>query len=203
MPERPAGAAAGALLAGLARGALAERFGLPVAWVDRTAWLERPAATFVTLTLAGALRGCIGSLEPRRPLVEDVRANALAAAFEDYRFPPVEAAELPRLGLEVSLLSPLEPLPPLDEAAARAALRPGSDGVVLAWQGRRGTFLPQVWEQLPRPEEFLRHLKRKAGLDPGFWAPDLRLFRYSVEKWEEAPDRPALLPRRAAGPAAT
>jgi len=198
MPERPGREENGALLPGLARGALAERFGLPTAWIDRTEWLGRPAATFVTLTLAGALRGCIGSLEPRRALVEDVRANALAAACEDFRFPPVAAGELGRLAVEVSLLSPLEPLPPLDEAGARAALRPGIDGVVLSWQGRRGTFLPQVWEQLPAPAEFLRHLKRKAGLDPGFWAPDVRLFRYEVDKWGEAPDRPAFVPRRAA-----
>ncbi|HSM49923.1 MAG TPA: AmmeMemoRadiSam system protein A [Thermoanaerobaculia bacterium] len=198
MPERPEPGEDGALLAGLARGALAERFGLPVVWVDPTEWLDRPAATFVTLTLAGALRGCIGSLEPRRPLLDDVRANALAAAFEDFRFPPVEAGELGRLAVEVSLLSPLEPLPPLGEAEACAALRPGLDGLVLSWQGRRGTFLPQVWEQLPGPAEFLRQLKRKAGLDPEFWAQDLRLCRYTVAKWGEAPDRPALVPRRAA-----
>lgn len=188
---------AGEILAGLARGALAERFGLPVAWIEIPDDWDRPAATFVTLTLAGVLRGCIGSLEPRRPLVADVRANALAAAFEDHRFPPVESEELARLAVEVSLLSPLTALPPLAEAEACRELRPGVDGVLLTWRGHRGTFLPQVWSQLPRPEEFLRQLKRKAGLAPEFWAPEVRLFRYEVEKSREAPDRPALLPRPA------
>ncbi len=87
--------------------------------------------------------------------------------------------------IEVSLLSPLEPVSFVDEADLLRRLRPGIDGLVLEHDGRRGTFLPAVWRQLPRPEEFLRQLKRKAGLDPGFWAPELSVSRYTVDSWSE------------------
>ena len=149
-------------------------------------WLAEPGAAFVTLTTRdGRLRGCIGSLEAWRPLADDVRANARAAAFRDPRFPPLQADELPGIRVEVSVLSEPRPLDVADEADAAARLRPGVDGVILAADGRRGTYLPQVWEQLPEPAAFLRSLKRKAGLPESGWGPEARLWVYTVEKYEE------------------
>lgn len=150
-------------------------------------WLDEPGACFVTLTRDGELRGCIGSLYASRPLGEDVRANARAAAFRDPRFPPLTRQELPRVTIEVSLLSPPVPLPVRDEAEALARLRPGRDGVILDYRGASGTFLPQVWEQLPDPRSFLAQLKHKAGLPPTFWSPEIELWTYEVTKWEEEP----------------
>ena len=149
------------------------------------AWLA-PGAAFVTLTRGGVLRGCIGSLEAHRPLLEDVRANACAAAFRDPRFPPLTLAELPEIEVEVSILSPPRPLAVASEAEAWERLRPHQDGVVLSFGRHRATFLPQVWESLPEPRVFLAHLKQKAGLPPGFWHPDVRLETYSVEKLKES-----------------
>ncbi|WP_201211453.1 AmmeMemoRadiSam system protein A [Rhodocyclus purpureus] len=147
--------------------------------------LREPGASFVTLTQAGELRGCIGSLQAWRPLADDVRENAVAAAFHDPRFAPLTAAELPQTRVEVSLLGPSEPIRFRDEADALAQLRPGIDGVILDCAGRRATFLPQVWEQLPAAADFLAHLKRKAGLPAGWWSDELRLARYAVDKWRE------------------
>ena len=148
-------------------------------------WMGEPGATFVTLTQGGRLRGCIGTLTARRPLGEDVRENALAAAFGDPRFSPVSRGDLPGLLVEVSYLSPQSPLLFQSEAEALRQLQPGIDGVVLEAGLNRGTFLPQVWEQLPDPREFLDNLKAKAGLPRGFWGPEVRLFRYTVEHWTE------------------
>lgn len=145
--------------------------------------LDQPAATFVTLTRKGELRGCIGSLEAYRPLRTDVEENARAAAFRDPRFPPVVAAEWPAIGVEVSLLTPPEDLPFADEEDLKAKLRPNIDGVILAYRQRRATFLPQVWAQLPTPELFLAHLKQKAGLAADFWSPEIEIRRYQVDKW--------------------
>lgn len=175
----------GAVLLALARGALEEALGGGSPPPAEPAWLAEPAASFVTLELDGELCGCIGSIEAYRPLAEDVRVNALGAAFRDPRFPPLEASQLPRLRISVSVLSALEPVEWSDEADLAGRLRPGVDGLVLEHDGHRGTFLPAVWEQLPRPEDFLRQLKRKAGLPPGFWAPDVRISRYTVESWSE------------------
>jgi AmmeMemoRadiSam system protein A len=146
-------------------------------------WLTRPAATFVTLKLDGALRGCIGSLEPRRALADDVASNARAAAYRDPRFEPVARDERRRLEIEVSVLSAPEPVTVGSEAEAIAALRPFTDGVILEYGELRSTFLPQVWESLPDPADFLRELKRKAGLPAAFWHPEVRLSRYTVEKY--------------------
>lgn len=140
----------------------------------------------MTLHRAGELRGCIGSLEPYRPLEHDVRANALAAAFRDPRFAPVAPHEFESLHVEVSLIGASQPLAVGSEREALQCLRPGVDGVILDWRGRRATFLPQVWEQLPQPAAFLGALKRKAGLAADFWAADVRLARYGVRKFEEA-----------------
>lgn len=176
----------GKLLLRLARQAIAERFGQDGEPHSDAAWLHAPGATFVTLLLHGKLRGCIGSLEAHRPLAEDVRENAVAAAFRDTRFEPLRETELAQTRVEVSLLSPQQPLPPYDsESDALAKLRPGLDGVVLIYHQHRSTFLPQVWEQLPHPQQFMAHLKRKAGLADNFWSPEIRLFRYTVDKWKE------------------
>lgn len=147
------------------------------------AWLRQPGATFVTLKRQARLRGCIGSLQPHRPLLEDVEQNAHAAAHRDPRFRPLAREELNGLRVEVSLLSASVPMQFRDQQDALAQLRPGIDGLVFSWQGRRSTLLPQVWEELADPRQFVAHLKRKAGLPEDFWAPDVGLARYTVSKW--------------------
>lgn len=176
----------GTTLLALARNAIAARLGLATQPTADLPALHEPAATFVTLTQRGQLRGCIGSLEAWRPLGQDVRENALAAAFRDPRFAPLAAGELPLTRVEVSLLTPAVALPFADQADALAQLRPGEDGIVFSCGRRRATFLPQVWEQLPDPAAFMAHLKQKAGLPADYWSPDVRLERYGVTKWQEA-----------------
>ncbi len=168
-----------------ARNAIATEFGRPQASEPDDEALQRPGAVFVTLTQEGQLRGCIGSLEAHRPLEADVRSNARAAAFQDPRFMPLSEEELARTRVEVSLLTPAVSMEFRDEDDAVRQLRPGIDGVILEWQGRRGTFLPQVWESLPERHLFFAHLKQKAGLPADFWAPDVKLYRYEVQKWKE------------------
>ncbi|HSI95663.1 MAG: AmmeMemoRadiSam system protein A [Methylophilaceae bacterium] len=177
----------GSILIALARGAIAEHLGLaPTTPVKGDHWLEETGATFVTLTQQERLRGCIGSLQAHRSLHEDVRANAVAAGFRDPRFSPLTMEEFAYTQVEVSLLSPQEPLAFIDESDALAQMRPGIDGIVLEYGRLRGTFLPQVWEQLPRTEDFIAHLKVKAGLPASFWAEEIRLSRYTVAKWRES-----------------
>ncbi|MCK9283698.1 MAG: AmmeMemoRadiSam system protein A [Rhodocyclaceae bacterium] len=177
--------ALGAALLIRARNAIAAELGLPTQPEPAHPALGTPGATFVTLTTEGQLRGCIGSLEARRSLDADVRANARAAAFNDPRFEPLKEAEWPQLEVEVSQLSATVPLGFIDEADALRQLRPGVDGVIFEYRGYRSTFLPQVWASLPDGGEFLSQLKRKAGLPGDFWAPEVRLYRYEVEKWTE------------------
>ncbi len=143
--------------------------------------LLAPRASFVTLHHEGELRGCIGTLEAQRPLYLDVAHNAYAAAFRDPRFSPLLAPEYADLRLHIAILTPPVPLVTTDEAALLAALRPGVDGVILEEGRHRATFLPAVWAQLPSPEEFLLHLKYKAGLGAGYWSPDLRVSTYQTE----------------------
>ena len=147
---------------------------------------SRPGATFVSLHDAGGgLRGCVGRLEAVRPLGEDVRANARAAAFEDSRFSPLRGDEWSGVQVEVSLLEPAQPLVVRDEVEALAVLRPGVDGLILQWRHARATFLPQVWAQLPDARDFMVALKRKAGLAADFWAVDIRLARYRVRRFDD------------------
>jgi AmmeMemoRadiSam system protein A len=143
--------------------------------------LREVRATFVTLHVNGALRGCIGTLEATRALVADVAHNAGAAAFDDPRFPALAWREYERLTIHISILSPAEPIRFSSEADLVTRLRPNVDGLILETDSRRGTFLPAVWESLPDPREFLRHLKQKAGLPPDYWSDDLRIRRYTVE----------------------
>ena len=175
----------GATLIRLACEAIAERFGAPLPAAPDEPWLAEPGATFVTLTQNGQLRGCIGSLEARRLLDHDVRENALAAALRDPRFPPLRSDELASTRVEVSLLTAATPLHFVDQEDALRQLRPGVDGVILEYRRHRSTFLPQVWESLAEPRQFLAQLKSKAGLPADFWDDDIRLSRYRVEKWKE------------------
>lgn len=176
----------GATLLKLARAEIASKLGHPGVVSAQPGWLDEPGATFVTLTRHGELRGCIGTLEAHRPLGVDVRENALAAAFRDPRFMPLSRVEFDDIRVEVSVLSPAEVLAVASEEDALETLRPHLDGVVFEYGHYRSTFLPQVWEQLPEPAEFLVHLKRKAGLPAEFWAKEVRLSRYSVSKWKES-----------------
>lgn len=177
---------AGHTLLPIARASIARTLGRSLAANETAPWLVEPGACFVTLTQHGELRGCIGSLEARLPLLADVKANAVAAAFQDPRFSPLSEHELDVIEIEVSQLSLMQPLTFASEAEALAQLRPGVDGVVFEFGARRSTFLPQVWEQLPDTQEFMAHLKRKAGLPAGFWAAEVRLQRYTVSKWKES-----------------
>ena len=145
--------------------------------------LRELRASFVTLDRHGDLRGCIGHLEASQPLVEDVVENAYSAAFKDPRFPPLAEHELESLEIHISVLTPPEPLACVSEADLLARMRPFTDGLILADGFRRGTFLPSVWEQLPEPAEFLRHLKRKAGLPDDFWSDNLKIYRYETESF--------------------
>ena len=148
---------------------------------DYPAELGQRRATFVTLERHGQLRGCIGMLEATRPLVEDVAENAFAAAFRDWRFPALTADELADLALHISVLSPAEAMQFDSEQTLIAQLRPGIDGVILQEGGRRGTFLPSVWAELPDPGDFLRHLKQKTGLPAAYWSDNMQAYRYTTE----------------------
>ncbi len=170
----------------LARGAIGAELGLARQGVADHAALAGPGATFVTLRQGAQLRGCIGSLEARRSLAVDVRANAVAAAFCDPRFPPLAAAEFERTSVEVSLLSSHEPIDFDDEAHLLHQLRPGVDGIVLHNGRRRATFLPQVWESLPEPREFVAALREKAGVPASLRTTALGVARYTVSKWAES-----------------
>ena len=181
MPSDPLGCA----LLALARKSIDQRFGNESAPGTPHPALSQPAATFVTLTQADQLRGCIGSLEAYRPLAVDVAENAIAAAFGDPRFPPLRKDEWTETRVEVSLLDAAEPLNFASEEQAIALLRPGIDGVILQHGLRRATFLPQVWESLPNPRRFVQQLKLKAGLAADFWDDEIKLARYGVQKWKE------------------
>ncbi len=180
-----AGDELGRALIGNARQAIAMELALVAEAPPAHPDLLRPGATFVTLFHHGELRGCIGSLKATRELGCDVRENALAAAFRDPRFAPLRAAEFHATWVEVSLLSAAEKVRFETESELRMRLRPGIDGVTLELDDRRATFLPQVWETLPEPADFLAALKHKAGLPLDFWSPYLNVALYQVTKWKE------------------
>jgi AmmeMemoRadiSam system protein A len=142
--------------------------------------LREIRASFVTLRIGDALRGCTGCLEAQRPLVSDVARNAYRSAFGDPRFQPLSEEELPGLRFSVSVLSPLEPLPADSEAELLARLRPGIDGLMLREGQAAATFLPAVWGSLPEPAQFLAELRRKAGLPPHHWSRALSFERYTA-----------------------
>jgi AmmeMemoRadiSam system protein A len=176
----------GSVLLVIARSAIAGSLGLRPTTDPGHTELSRPAATFVTLKMRDELRGCIGTLEPFRPLSQDVRENAIGAAFRDPRFRPLTAAEFEATSVEVSLLSASELLDVAAEDDLLARLRPGCDGLTLECGRHRATFLPQVWEQLADPQDFVTALKRKAGLPGDFWSPRIAVSRYQVTKWTQS-----------------
>jgi AmmeMemoRadiSam system protein A len=145
--------------------------------------LRRPSGVFVTLTLDGRLRGCIGSLEPLEPLIVGVGRHAFAAAFQDPRFPPLSAREFSGVSVSISILSAAEVLPFETETELIARLRPGVDGLIIERGERRSTFLPAVWETLPSASDFVLHLKRKAGIADSE-SPE-RAWRYTTDSVSE------------------
>ena len=176
----------GGILLPIARSTIGNALDRQIGDIDESPpWLEEKGASFVTLTMHQHLRGCIGSLEAHRPLLLDVKANTFAAAFRDPRFLPLTAAEFDDTEIEISLLSPQQPIAFSSEAEALAELRPQVDGIVFQYGHYRSTFLPQVWEQLTSPVTFMAHLKHKAGLHPDFWHDDIQLYRYTVTKYKE------------------
>lgn len=190
----PITAPLGRALVELARRTLAERFGRRSDLVEQqrlNALLEDPAlklsaGTFVTLKKGGKLRGCIGSLVGHGPIPDGVRQNALNAAFHDPRFAALTAQELDRISIEVSILTPPFPLSYTDADDLIAKLRPHVDGVTIRKDYAGATFLPQVWEQLPRPHDFLSHLCLKAGLKVDAWRNmHLEVDVYQVQYFEE------------------
>jgi AmmeMemoRadiSam system protein A len=154
--------------------------------------LREHGATFITLTLRGALRGCIGALEPYQPLAEDVREHAVAAAFEDPRFAPVTDDELSAIRIEVSRLTRPVPLEYTDADDLLSKLKPHVDGVILRDAFHRATFLPQVWEKIPDPVEFLNQLCWKMGVNEYAWrTKHLDVLTYQVEEFHESLNIPA------------
>jgi len=148
--------------------------------------VRNKGASFVTLTIAGDLRGCIGTLEAFQPLYKDVQEHAVQAALEDYRFPPVSAEELPLISIEISHLTAPVPLPYTDPLDLPGLLHPHVDGVILKDGYRRATFLPQVWDQLPDAPKFLAHLCQKMGAAPDLWKHKvLDVSIYHVEEFSE------------------
>ena len=148
--------------------------------------LQEHRATFVTLEIANTLRGCIGTLVALRPLVSDVAYHAHAAAFSDPRFPPLRLEEFSQLEIHISILSLPESIHFESEQDLIQQLRPGVDGLILEEGWHKGTFLPAVWESLPEAREFLRQLKRKAGLNPEYWSEKLKVSRYTTESFGQA-----------------
>jgi AmmeMemoRadiSam system protein A len=175
----------GNVLLPIARAAIENELNIPRRADESAPWLAEHGACFVTLTQSGELRGCIGTLEAHRPLLHDVKSNAVSAALHDPRFSPLEADELGRTRVEVSLLSIPQAMTFSSEDDALAQLRPEVDGVIFQYGPYRSTFLPQVWEQLPAPRDFMARLKHKAGLPGHFWAENIKLSRYTVQKWKE------------------
>ncbi len=158
----------------------------PINLDDYPSSLTKKGACFVTLTMHGVLRGCIGSIEASQPLINDVQDRAVGAAFNDPRFPELKLDEYPDLKIEVSRLTPPEKLKYSTHDDLVDKLRPGIDGVILRQNSRRATFLPQVWEGLPDPEQFLGRLCMKMGLDPAAWRDQqLDVEIYQAEKFIE------------------
>lgn len=147
--------------------------------------LRTYGAAFVTLSKSGALRGCIGSLQAHRPLVRDVAENAVKAGHGDPRFPGVTLNELGEIAVKVAVLGPAVRMSFTSETDLIGQLRPGEDGLILSDGGRRGTFLPMVWDSLPEPGDFWRQLKRKAGLSETYWSETLEVLRYRAESFSE------------------
>lgn len=177
-------------LLSIARAAIARALNVAY-WLEsdeRVPWLRELGACFVTLMQDGKLRGCIGSLEAQPSLLMDVKSNAVSAALHDPRCAPLLTAEFDETHIGISLLSSRLAMLVQDEADALAQLRPGIDGIVFEYGCYRSPFLPQVWQELSQPHQFLAMLKRKPGLPADFWAEGIKLSRYTVTKWREVED---------------
>lgn len=175
----------GQMLLHLARAAIAKELGFASHDLPPSTWLEEPGATFVTLTLHGHMHGCIGSLEATRPLVDDVRHNAVAAAFQDPRFQPLTKEDFADVIIDVALLSTPETIRFSSEEDALAQLHPGVDGVLFKYGANRATFLPHAWEDLPHAQHLFPLLKSQAGLPEDFWSVDIKLSRFTIQRWYE------------------
>jgi AmmeMemoRadiSam system protein A len=157
---------------------------------DLPAPLQEIGASFVTLTIEGNLRGCIGTLSAQQPLAEDVREHAVAAALSDYRFPPVTESELADINIEISRLTSPQPVEYDKQEELLDAIRPHLDGVIIRSGIRRATFLPQVWQKIPEPAEFLGSLCLKMGVDYNYWrVNELEVLVYQVEEFNESGDK--------------
>lgn len=167
------------------RGRAAPAAGPPLEAVSAT--LRAPRASFVTLRLGGLLRGCRGTLEAERPLAHDVWENAWLSAYEDPRFPLLEAADETAIEISVSVLSALEPVAATNPGELLGKIEPGRHGLVLVAGAHRATFLPQVWSTLATPAQFLDALLAKAGLPAEPWSPLTQAWRYTAESFSEAP----------------
>ncbi len=153
---------------------------------DLPAVFNEPRGTFVTLTIEGGLRGCIGHIIPQETLIEGIRVNAINAAFRDPRFQPLTMDEWKRVKIEISILTDPKPLSYSNDKDLLKKIRSGIDGVIIKKDFHQSTFLPQVWEQLPNKEDFLRHLCLKAGLAGDAWKKgDLEVSTYQVQAFEE------------------
>lgn len=151
-------------------------------------YLTKDGACFVTLKYERDLRGCIGSIIPHRTLYDDIVHNAVSAGFGDPRFNALNEDELSHLTLEVSVLSEPEILEYKDYDDLLKKVKPNVDGLILKHGVYSGTFLPQVWEQLPSPKQFLEHLSMKAGSYPSIYEEHPTIYRYSVDAIEESFD---------------
>jgi AmmeMemoRadiSam system protein A len=168
----------GAIVDGLLGGPPAA---LPVAVLPTA--LRAARGVFVTLTVDGELNGCIGSIQGVEPLGHGTARHAWSAAFADPRLPALRRVDYGQLTIEVSVLSPLEPMPAMTRSQLLDDLCPGVDGLLIAAGARQGVFLPAVWDQLPEPTMFLDHLQAKAGMQPGWWPAELRAWRFTAEKF--------------------
>lgn len=160
---------------------------LSVAPSDYTEELQENRASFVTLEIHKQLRGCIGTLTAYQPLIRDVAYHAYAAAFSDPRFLKLTRSEFPLLDIHISILSRSEPISFESEEHLIQQLRPGIDGLILTEGAHnKGTFLPSVWESLSNPDDFISHLKQKAGLSPNYWSDTIKVERYTTESISES-----------------
>ncbi len=175
----------GKTLLHLARAAIGKELGFKSHDLPRTGWLEEPGATFVTVTLNGQMRGCLGTLEAHLPLIEDVRQNAVAAAFQDPRYAPLTKEEFADVVIDVALLNAPEPIRFSSEEDALAQLKPGQDGVIFKYGSQAATFLPHAWADFPHARDFLAQLKKQAGLPEDFWSVDVNLSRFTIRRWHE------------------
>ena len=153
---------------------------LPVNLSEHSPLLNEYGASFITLNLNHQLRGCIGTLEAFQPLVKDVAEHAYAAAFTDPRFSPLTEKEFESLEVHISVLTKSTSIEFTDEKDLLRKLQPGLDGLILQEDFHKATFLPSVWEQLPAAEDFLNHLKVKAGLDKNYWSKNINVLRYQT-----------------------